>query len=257
MKKLKVLSDLLPIPTFTGIIICFFLPFLAVKCGDTTIVSMSGIDLVRGIDVKEKLEDSEFGRKMKDPLGFGDKTSLWDDEEEEEVEAYDYDEDEDEGYESYEDEYTEDDITTVEEQEDLVNIIPGKNDNAQTPEEPKSEKMWFLMVPLLLALIGLVISFMKFSSKQTVILIISIIGLLSMIFFAVSIKIGSEFSELKNMQGGMDVIKITLELGYYLATLLFLVAPVLYSIKVFMERLQQEEASTFETVTPKPPTNQE
>jgi cation transport ATPase len=242
MKKLKVLSDLLPIPTFTGIIICFFLPFLAVKCGDNTIVSMSGIDLVRGIDVKEKLEDSEFGRKMKDPLGFGDKTSLWGDDEEDE---------------GYEDEYTEDDLTTVEEQEDLVNIIPGKNDNAQTPEEPKSEKMWFLMVPLLLALIGLVISFMKFSSKQTVILVISILGLLSMVYFGISLKYAGGMSELKELQGGMDMIKITLELGYYLATLLFLVAPVLYSIRIYMERLQQEEASTFETVTPKPPTNQE
>jgi len=242
MKKLKVLSDLLPIPTFTGIIICFFLPFLAVKCGDTTIISLSGMDLVRGIDMKEKVENSEFGKKMKDPFGTGNATSLWGNDEEEEEEDYDYEDD----YESYADdeEVEVEDSVFNDEKEDLVNIIPGKNDNAQTPEEPKSEKMWFLLIPLLLALVGLVISFMKFAAKQTVILSISIIGLLSMVYFGVSLKYAGGMAELKELQGGMDMIKINLELGYYLATLLFLVSPILFSIKIFLERVQAEEADT-------------
>lgn len=247
MKKIKVLADLLPIPSFAGIIICFFLPFMAVKCGDTTIISLSGMDLVRGIDMKEKVESSEFGKKMKDPFGTGKTTSLWGNDEEEE-EDYNYEDE----YESYADDEEVEDSVFNDEKEDLVNIIPGTNDKADTPEAPKSEKMWFLFIPLLLALIGLVISFMKFATKQTVILVISFLGLLSMSYFGISLKYANGMPELKELQGGMDIIKINLEIGFYLATLLFLVSPILFSIKIFLERLQAEEAVTPAPAAPAP-----
>lgn len=58
--------------------------------------------------------------------------------------------------------------------------------------------------------------------------------------------------ELKELQGGMDIIKINLEIGFYLATLLFLVSPILFSIKIFLERLQAEEAVTPAPASPAP-----
>ncbi|KUY31154.1 hypothetical protein [Elizabethkingia ursingii] len=62
MKPLKVISDLLPIPSYSIIIICFFFPFFLVKCGSTTLVSVKGTDLVTGIS-KEKMN-----RQMKETL---------------------------------------------------------------------------------------------------------------------------------------------------------------------------------------------
>ncbi len=52
MKPLKVLSDLLPIPSYTVIILCFFFPFFLIKCGDTTLMSLKGTDLITGVSKK-------------------------------------------------------------------------------------------------------------------------------------------------------------------------------------------------------------
>ncbi|WP_407483246.1 hypothetical protein [Elizabethkingia meningoseptica] len=65
MKPLKVISDLLPIPGYSVIIICFFFPFFLVKCGSTTLVSVKGTDLVTGIS-KEKMNT-----QMKETLKKG------------------------------------------------------------------------------------------------------------------------------------------------------------------------------------------
>lgn len=76
MKPLKVISDLLPIPSYSVIIICFFFPFFLVKCGSTTLVSVKGTDLITGIS-KEKNEQTDERNPEKDsPFGsFGNDNS--------------------------------------------------------------------------------------------------------------------------------------------------------------------------------------
>lgn len=69
MKPLKVISDLLPIPGYSVIIICFFFPFFLVKCGSTTLVSVKGIDLVTGIS-KEKM-NNQMKETLKKDSPFG------------------------------------------------------------------------------------------------------------------------------------------------------------------------------------------
>lgn len=71
MKSLKIISDLLPIPSYTVILICFFLPFLNIKCSGTDLVSFSGVDLAIGVNMEEKMESSEFAKKLNSDL-FGD-----------------------------------------------------------------------------------------------------------------------------------------------------------------------------------------
>ena len=69
MKPLKVISDLLPIPSYSIIIICFFFPFFLVKCGSTTLISVKGTDLVTGIS-KEKM-NNQMKETLKKDSPFG------------------------------------------------------------------------------------------------------------------------------------------------------------------------------------------
>ncbi|MFY8186598.1 MAG: hypothetical protein ACOVLC_01445 [Flavobacterium sp.] len=64
MNKLKVLTDLLPIPSFAVVVFCFLLPFIVIKCGDTEIASVSGFDLVQGKDMKENFKDGEMSNML-------------------------------------------------------------------------------------------------------------------------------------------------------------------------------------------------
>uniref|UniRef100_UPI00404A6607 hypothetical protein n=1 Tax=Flavobacterium sp. TaxID=239 RepID=UPI00404A6607 len=66
MNKFKVLTDLLPIPSFAIVVFCFFMPFILVKCGDTEIASISGFDLVQGTDMKENFKDGEMSNMLGD-----------------------------------------------------------------------------------------------------------------------------------------------------------------------------------------------
>lgn len=69
MKFFKIISDILPIPSYTVIIICFFLPFLTIRCGDNELASMSGFEIAKGTDFKKKMNDSEFVKDYKEKLG--------------------------------------------------------------------------------------------------------------------------------------------------------------------------------------------
>ena len=69
MKALKIISDLFPIPSYAVIIICFFFPFLTIKCNTTELVSVTGFDYVIGNDVKDKMEKSEMAKTIKEKMG--------------------------------------------------------------------------------------------------------------------------------------------------------------------------------------------
>ena len=69
MKPLKVLSDLLPIPSYTVIILCFFFPFFLIKCGDTTLMSIKGTDLVTGVSKKTMNDRMKETMKKSSPFG--------------------------------------------------------------------------------------------------------------------------------------------------------------------------------------------
>lgn len=56
MKTLKILSDFLPIPSYTVIILCFLFPFFLVKCGNVTLMSVKGTDLITGVS-KQKMDE--------------------------------------------------------------------------------------------------------------------------------------------------------------------------------------------------------
>ena len=71
MRLLKIISDLLPIPSYTVILICFFFPFITIKCGTTELVSVTGFDYVVGTDMKEKMKDNDFAKSMQKKLGKG------------------------------------------------------------------------------------------------------------------------------------------------------------------------------------------
>lgn len=50
------LSDFLPIPSYTVIILCFLFPFFLVKCGNVTLMSVKGTDLITGVS-KQKMDE--------------------------------------------------------------------------------------------------------------------------------------------------------------------------------------------------------
>lgn len=65
MKLLKILSDLLPIPGYAVVIICFFLPFFTIKCGNTELVSITGFELAKGVDMEKQMKESNFAKELK------------------------------------------------------------------------------------------------------------------------------------------------------------------------------------------------
>ncbi len=65
MKTFKIVSDILPIPSYLVIILCFFMPFLVIKCGTTELASISGFDLAKGTNIEQSIENSEFTKEIK------------------------------------------------------------------------------------------------------------------------------------------------------------------------------------------------
>lgn len=197
MTKLKILTDLLPIPSFAVIVFCFFLPFVLVKCGDTEIASISGFDLVQGKDMKENFKDGN----MSNMLGNDFKENYLDQENEEE----------------------------------------NLDENG---EEKPTHPNYFLLLALFVAINGFVVSFLKIQSKPTVLLTFSIIGLLCFAIFAITFLNTDELKQLNGSGGlGSGIVSIKLSYGFWIATLLFLVYPILFGLKKYFEKLQAEESA--------------
>src|SRR5690606_9931579 len=186
-KVFKLISDILPIPSYSVIIICFFLPFLTVKCSNMELASVSGIDLALGVDFKDKVKDGEFAKKMN------------------EYKKYSFD--------------------TTE---------TNKQTNSSEEELQKSKPSILLIIPFILAVSGLVISFIKIRSKGVVQLIISLIGFISLIIFGLTIRNSFEINMLNSSNDGL----ITIHLGtaFYCASLIFLLILSFYSFEQYWKK---------------------
>lgn len=185
MKVFKLISDILPIPSYSVIIICFFFPFLTVKCSNMELASVSGIDLALGVDFKEKVKDGEFAKKMNE-------------------------------YKKY------------------TGESMDENEETTAESTEKSKPSILLIIPFVLALSGLVISFTKIRNKGTIQLIISLFGFISLVIFSLTIKNSSEINMLNSSNDGL----ITIHLGtaFYCASLIFVLIMSFYSFEQYWKK---------------------
>jgi len=218
MKALKIISDLLPIPSYTVILICFFFPFITIKCGTTELASVTGFDYVSGADMKEKMKDNEFAKSMQKKLGKG----LFDETENE----ANFDED----------------GNPIEKKE---KALPEA-----TPEEKQSRVAMMIMmgIPFLMAIIGLIISFVKLKRKVLFHIILASIGFLVMLIFGIIIKSSEELNAVSTMAEGMGGGMISIGLGgaYYFATILFLLLVMYFGLEKYLKNLYKKEQETRE-----------
>jgi len=214
MRLLKIISDLLPIPSYTVILICFFFPFITIKCGTTELVSVTGFDYVVGTDMKEKMKDNDFAKSMQKKLG----KDLFD---------------------------TPEDINDSVDEDG----VPVKQKESMLPEDTQEEKqsrigmMVMMGIPFLMAIIGLIISFVKIRRKALFHIIIASIGFLIMLTFGIIIKSSDEMNAVSSMADGMGGGMISIGLGgaYYFATILFLLLIMYFGMEKYLKNLYKEE----------------
>lgn len=213
MRALKIISDLLPIPSYTVILICFFFPFITIKCGTTELVSVTGFDYVVGTDMKEKMKSNEFSKRMEEKLGkdlFNTATEGGD-------------------------------TATVDEDGN-----PKKSALSQeTADEKNSRILMMIMmgIPFLLAIAGLVFSFVKAKKKGVLHIVFSSIGFLVLLIFGIMIKSSSELNAVSSMADGMGGGMISIGMGsaYYIATILFLLIIMYFGMEKYLKNLYKEE----------------
>lgn len=212
MRALKIISDLLPIPSYTVILICFFFPFITIKCGTTELVSVTGFDYVVGTDMKEKMKSNEFSKKMQKKLG----KDLFD--------------------------TTQD--SSVDEDGN-----PKKTEGLPLPAETADEKnsriamMIMMGIPFLMAIAGLIFSFIRIKRKGLLHIIFSAIGFLVLLIFGIIIKSSSELNAVSSMADGMGggMISIGMGTAYYMATILFLLIIMFFGMEKYLKNLYKEE----------------
>lgn len=212
MRALKIISDLLPIPSYTVILICFFFPFITIKCGTTELVSVTGFDYVVGTDMKEKMKSNEFSKKMQEKLG----KDLFD--------------------------TTQD--SSVDEDGN-----PKKTEGLPVPAETADEKnsriamMIMMGIPFLMAIVGLIFSFIRIKRKGLLHIIFSAIGFLVLLIFGIIIKSSSELNAVSSMADGMGggMISIGMGTAYYMATILFLLIIMFFGMEKYLKNLYKEE----------------
>jgi len=199
MNKMRIISDLLPIPSYSVIILCFFLPFLTIKCGQTELASVTGFEMIRGVNMKESMKNGDMskmlGEKFKDSLG---------------------------------------------ENADLA------SDDESTDENKKLAPPIILIIPFLMAINGLILSFLKFRIKELLQVIISTVGFVCLTTFGLILYNSEEIKALRTMDtgelGGLGsgIISISLGTAYYLATILFLTMPIFVGLKRYFQNLKNE-----------------
>ncbi|MCY1489658.1 hypothetical protein D3C87_656440 [compost metagenome] len=212
MRALKIISDLLPIPSYTVILICFFFPFITIKCGTTELVSVTGFDYVVGTDMKEKMKSNEFSKKMQEKLG----KDLFD---------------------------TTQDASVDEDGN------PKKTEGLPLPAETADEKnsriamMIMMGIPFLMAIAGLIFSFIRIKRKGLLHIIFSAIGFLVLLIFGIIIKSSSELNAVSSMADGMGggMISIGMGTAYYMATILFLLIIMFFGMEKYLKNLYKEE----------------
>lgn len=213
MKPLKVLSDLIPIPSYTVIILCFFFPFFLIKCGDTTLMSIKGTDLVTGISQQTMNERMKENLKKSSPFGSafgndsGDKSSNSDSE------------------------YS------------PLNESNNKKEKENIPPSP------IIIIAFLAAIVGIIIQVIKSIKKKYMYHIaISLVGLISLLAFYLTFQ--SKMEGLGNNQVGMGLgggVTISYGFGtaFYVCGALFLV--VLLFFGVFSYYLKNDPKAIYDS----------
>lgn len=190
MKPLKVLSDLLPIPSYTVIILCFFFPFFLIKCGDTTLMSLKGTDLVTGVSKKDMSKRMKENLKKNSPFGsaFGNDSA--------------------------------DQSSDIDNEYYPLNESRDKKDNENIPPSP------LIIIAFLAAIAGIIVQLIKSVRKKHLYhIVFSLIGLLSFLIFYWTFQ--SKMEGLGNNKIGMGLgggVTISYGFGtaFYLGAVLFL-----------------------------------
>ncbi|MDM1555734.1 hypothetical protein PYS58_08525 [Chryseobacterium indologenes] len=213
MKPLKVLSDLIPIPSYTVIILCFFFPFFLIKCGDTTLMSIKGTDLVTGVSKQAMNERMKENLKKSSPFGsaFGN--------------------DSDNQSSNSDSEYS------------PLNDSNNKNDKENIPPSP------LIIIAFLAAIAGIIIHAIKSIKKKYIWHItISLIGLISLLTFYLTFQ--SKMEGLGNNKVGMGLgggVTISYGFGtaFYVCGALFLL--VLFFFGVFSYYLKNDPKAIYDS----------
>ncbi len=194
MKYLKIISDILPIPSYSVILICFFFPFMTISCGGNEIASMSGFEIAKGTDFKKKMNESEFVKNYKEKLGSMDASPM--------------------------DEQTSD-----------------------ADESQKSKPVRLLFIPFFLAILGLIISFIKFKRRAVVHIILSILGFLCLLFFGIVFQNSDELNSINSLGSrlsstglGEDMLTIKLKNAYYFSCVLFSIVFSFYAFELYYRK---------------------
>lgn len=198
MKPLKVLSDLIPIPSYTVIILCFFFPFFLIKCGDTTLMSIKGTDLVTGVSKQAMNERMKENLKKTSPFGsaFGNDSS--------------------------------NPSSNSDSEYSPLNDSGSKKDKENIPPSP------FIIIAFLAAIAGIIIQIIKsIKKKYTYHIVISLVGLISLLTFYLTFQ--SKMEGLGNNQVGMGLgggVTISYGFGtaFYVCGALFLLVFLFYGI---------------------------
>ncbi|AZB10546.1 hypothetical protein EG344_17775 [Chryseobacterium sp. G0162] len=213
MKPLKVLSDLIPIPSYTVIILCFFFPFFLIKCGDTTLMSIKGTDLVTGVSKQAMNDRMKENLKKNSPFGsaFGN--------------------DSDDSSSNADSEYS------------PLNASNDKNNKENIPPSP------FIILAFLAAIAGIVIHLIKSIKKKYIYHIaISLLGLISLLTFYLTFQ--SKMEGLGNNKVGMGLgggVTISYGFGtaFYVCGALFLL--VLLFFGVFSYYLKNDPKAIYDS----------
>lgn len=199
MKPLKVLSDLIPIPSYTVIILCFFFPFFLIKCGDTTLMSIKGTDLVTGVSQKAMSERMKENLKKSSPFadalnGIPDDPSQ----------------------------------NTDREYSPMNSDSKDKNNSENISPNP------FIIISFLAAIVGIIVQLIKSVRKKYLYhIVVSLIGLASLLIFYLTFQAKMEgHGSNKIGMGFGDKVTISYGFGtaFYLCGALFLILLLFYGI---------------------------
>lgn len=199
MKPLKIIADIFPIPSYSTILLMFFFPFFLIKCGDTTLMSLKGTDLITGVSKKE------LSKKMGDELKKDSILGGFMNENEKEK--------------------NNDNYAPLDSEKNLGNNSLNENENI--PPSP------FVIIAFLMAMVGLVISLIKvLKNKHIYHIVFSLIGFISLLVFYIGFE--SKLGGLGNNDIGFDAYKMSISYGFgtafYVALILFIINVAFYGL---------------------------
>lgn len=241
MKKLNKIKDLLPVPSFSVIIVCFFFPFIVVKCGGKSLVSLSGTQLAIGTNIDE----SKFKKDdlMNSLLG-GDKGLLGDEKEnslsdEKDSDAEEVTKNAEEAVDNAAGESYKDDNSTdkKEAEEAVAEDVSAKEKSKKIDPNP------LIITPLILAIIGFILGFIRFRRKPITLIILSSVGFLSLFLFRLAwmAKVNEQLTGSGDDFGMGAMLGIEFGNAFYLAMILFVIVAFFFMYYLYEEKNFQRE----------------